>query len=93
MDDKRNPQPSYMDSTPLWRSRYGVGFLVFGVVAAYFLLAEHRAHFFGALPFLLILACPLIHVFMHGRHADRHDGQQGSNPAVAPQPGGTGGQP
>ena len=29
-------------------------------------ISEHRAHFFGALPFLLLLACPLMHVFMHG---------------------------
>ncbi|EWS65291.1 hypothetical protein Y695_01455 [Hydrogenophaga sp. T4] len=49
----------------LWRTRYGVGLLVLGAVAAFFLFAEHRAHIFGALPFLLILACPLMHLFMH----------------------------
>jgi len=52
----------------LWRTRYGVGLLVLGAVAAFFLLAEHRAHIFGALPFLLILACPLMHLFMHRGH-------------------------
>lgn len=100
MDDKHNSQPCPMGSTPFWRSRYGLGLLVFGAIAAYFLLTEHRAHFFGALPFLLILACPLMHVFMHrghgghgGGHADHHDGQQGSNPTAAPQPGKTGEQP
>ena len=58
-----------------WRSRYAVGLLFFGAVSAYFLLSEHRAHFLGALPFLLLLSCPLMHVFMHhghGGHAGGH---------------------
>ncbi len=49
-------------------SRYAIGLIVIGAVASYFLLTEHRAHFFGALPFLLLLACPLMHVFMHHGH-------------------------
>ncbi len=47
-----------------------VGFLA---IAAYFLVTEHRAHLYGALPWLLLLACPLMHLFMHhghGRHSD-----------------------
>jgi hypothetical protein len=32
------------------------------------LFSEHRAHFLGVLPFLFILACPLLHMFMHGGH-------------------------
>ncbi len=38
-------------------------------VVLFYLLTEHRAHFFGALPYLLLLACPLMHFFMHGNHA------------------------
>lgn len=64
-----------------WRSRYAIGLVVFGAVAGYFLLAEHRAHFFGALPFLLLLACPLMHVFMH--HG--HDGHGGHEPKAGPE--------
>ncbi len=60
---------------PFWRSRYALGLLVFGAVATYFLLSEHRAHFIGALPFLLLLACPLMHIFMH--HG--HDGKGGDH--------------
>ena len=45
-----------------------VGFLA---IAAFFLSTEHRAHLFGVLPFLFLLACPLLHVFMHGGHGDR----------------------
>ncbi len=51
-----------------WRTRYALGFLMLGAIAAYLLLSEHRAHFVGALPLLLLLACPLMHVFMHGGH-------------------------
>ncbi len=57
---------------PFWGSRYSIGWLVIGAVAAYFLLTEHLAHVVGALPFLLLAACPLMHLFMHHGH-DGHD--------------------
>lgn len=41
------------------------GFLA---VAAWLLWEEHRVHMLGALPWLILLACPLLHVFMHGGH-------------------------
>jgi protein-S-isoprenylcysteine O-methyltransferase Ste14 len=34
----------------------------FALVAAYFLLAEQRAHVVGFLPYLLLAACPLVHL-------------------------------
>lgn len=40
-----------------------IGFLL---IAAFFLLSEHQAHFFGILPFLFLLACPFLHMWMHG---------------------------
>ena len=57
-----------------WGSRSSIGLIVLGTIALYFLLTEHRAHFFGALPFLLLLACPLMHVFMHGGHGGHGGG-------------------
>lgn len=43
-------------------------------VLLFYLLTEHRAHFYGALPYLLLLACPLMHFFMHGSHGGHnHD--------------------
>lgn len=50
-----------------------IGFLL---VAAYFLFTEHRAHIISFLPFLLIAACLLMHIFMHGGHGG-HGGQGG----------------
>jgi len=62
---------------PWWRSRSGIVLLGFLAVAAFFLLTEHTAHFFGVLPWLFLLACPLMHLFMHGGHG--HGGHGGRN--------------
>ncbi len=59
-----------------WRSRSGLVLIGFAAVAGFFLLSEHRAHALGWLPWLILLACPLLHVFMHGGHGKeehRHD--------------------
>lgn len=53
--------------------RHRIVLIVLLTIGLFFLLTEHRAHFFGALPYLLLLACPLMHVFMHGgRHSHEH---------------------
>ena len=51
--------------------------LGFMAIAAFFLLTEHRAHVFGVVPYLLFLACPLMH-FMHRGHG-RHDSHRGGS--------------
>ncbi len=48
--------------------------LVFLGIAGFYLITEHTAHLFGVLPLLLLLACPLLHVFMHGGHGSEHGG-------------------
>ncbi|WP_072386896.1 DUF2933 domain-containing protein [Hyphomicrobium sp. CS1BSMeth3] len=54
------------------------GFLAIG---AFYLIAEHRAHLLGWLPWIIILACPLLHVFMHGGHGGRGgDGNSSASP-------------
>ncbi|HWW77124.1 MAG TPA: DUF2933 domain-containing protein [Pyrinomonadaceae bacterium] len=45
--------------------------VAFLAVAAFFMFAERRAHLLGVLPFLLLLACPLMHMFMHRGHGSR----------------------
>jgi hypothetical protein len=62
-----------------WSSYAFIGFLA---VAGFFLLTEHRAHVLGVLPFLILLACPLLHFAHHGRHnapRDRDDPGGGSS--------------
>jgi hypothetical protein len=52
-------------------------FWAFAAVGAYFLLTEHRAHVYEYLPYALLLACPLLHLFhghgTHGGHRDEKD--------------------
>lgn len=65
--------------TTVGRSRWVlIGFLL---VIGYFLITEHRAHVISYLPFLLLLACPLMHLFMHGDHGGHggHGGQRRDN--------------
>ena len=43
-------------------------FLVFAAAALFFLWTEHRAHLLGALPYAVVLLCPLMHFLMHRGH-------------------------
>lgn len=60
-----------------WRTRRGLALLGFLAIGSYFLITEHRAHLALAIPFLpwlLLLACPLMHLFMHhGAHEAHED--------------------
>jgi len=67
---------------PWWRTPIGLVTCGFLIVAGFFLLTEHTAHVFGVLPWLLILACPLMHLFMHHGHR----GHGGHGPASRPGP-------
>nr|WP_230333638.1 DUF2933 domain-containing protein [Thalassolituus oleivorans] len=40
------------------------------VAASYFLLVEHRDHLLAFLPYVILLACPFMHLFMHHGHGD-----------------------
>lgn len=48
------------------KSKAGLVLIVFLVIAGALLLTEHRAHVLGLLIWLPLLACSLVHVFMHG---------------------------
>jgi len=43
--------------------------LAFLAIAGFYLITEHKAHLFGLLPFLILLACPFLHMFMHRGHS------------------------
>lgn len=75
--------------TPWWKTRGGIVLCGFALIAGFYLLTEHTAHVFGALPYLLLLACPLMHLFMHHGHKGHggHGNQQ--NPPNRDQGGTT----
>jgi hypothetical protein len=78
MEPARNSTPPDQPHTPLWRTKGGVVLCGFLLVAGFYLVTEHTAHVFSALPFLLLLSCPLMHVFMHhGHHGHHGDGKGG----------------
>ena len=68
--ETEKPQGSFLTS------RAGLVFIGFAIIAGALLFTEHRAHVLGVLIWLPLLACPLMHIFMHGGHGG-HD-QQGN---------------
>lgn len=65
--DRKLPRGSFLTS------RAGIVLIVFLAIVGVLLTTEHRAHAIGALFWLLILACPLLHILMHGGHAGHDD--------------------
>lgn len=59
-----------------WLTPNGLAAIALIGAVLYFLLMEHRAHFIYALPFLILLLCPLMHMFMHHGHGG-HGGHGG----------------
>ena len=77
----QHEHPDNQDSRRVRRTSRLV-FLAFGLIAAYFVVTEHRAHLMGYLPFLLLAACPLLHFFHHRGHGahERRDGESRGPP-------------
>jgi hypothetical protein len=60
-----------------WKKRATIAACAFLAIIAFFLWTEHRAHVPGALPYALLLLCPIIHLFMHRRHGGHGHGAHG----------------
>lgn len=60
-------------------SRTWWAFAGFIAIAVFFLFTEHRAHLFGILPFLFLLACPFLHMFGHDGHGGHGDNTRAPN--------------
>lgn len=71
-------QPSW------WRSPGGLALTSLAVIVAFYVLMEHTAHVLGALPYMFLLLCPLLHLFHHGHHHHRH--QDSNAPTPSPKP-------
>jgi hypothetical protein len=44
-----------------------------GLIAGTFLIIQHWVHIPVFLPYLVFLACPLMHLFMHHGHGSHHE--------------------
>jgi hypothetical protein len=70
MNCHEQTHPSADETVYRRRLRWGLG--AFLAIALFFLWEEHRAHLLGVLPWLLLLACPVMHLLMHRRHRGPH---------------------
>lgn len=63
---------------PPGRKPFTVAMLMVALIVVFYLLREHWGHVAGLWPYILLLACPLMHLFHghggHGRHGT-HGGQ------------------
>ena len=78
MEHKHEP-----DNDGAMKSKANIALIIFLIIGAFYLVTEHRAHLSGWLPYwpyLLLLACPLMHLFMHGGHGHGgHGSSEASN--------------
>lgn len=68
-----NDQPA----SPFWRRPAGMAVATAALIAGFYLLREHWGHVLGFWPYLLLLACPLMHLMHgHGRHGGHEHRRQ-----------------
>lgn len=71
MNPRLPPNPT---NSGKWHFPWMLALCTFLLAAFLLLFTEHRAHVLGFLPYVLLLACPLMHLFMHhGRHEQHHE--------------------
>ena len=64
-DDNEPHVPSF------WRRPAGMALATAALIAGFYMLREHWGHVLGYWPYLLLLACPLMHL-MHGHGHGGH---------------------
>lgn len=71
--DQQHARPSF-GKTP-----FGIVATLIAVVASVYLWIAHRDHLLALLPFAILAACPLMHVFMHRGHGGHAHGAKPKN--------------
>lgn len=61
--------------------RFWPALLLFAAIALFFFWEEHQAHLLGVLPYLILLLCPLLHLFMHRGHGHGRDNDGPHDPS------------
>ncbi len=67
-----------------FKSYQGWAVLGLAVLVGGYLVFWHGAHLAAVLPFLVLAACPLMHIFMHKGHGHHHE--QNISKDVPPTP-------
>ncbi|WP_024815632.1 DUF2933 domain-containing protein [Acidovorax sp. JHL-3] len=73
-------QPDNDSHSPsFWRRPAGMALAAAALIAGFYLLREHWGHVLGYWPYLLLLACPLMHL-MHGHGGHGGHGNHAQTP-------------
>lgn len=69
-----------------FKTTLGIGATLAAVAASAYLYLVHQDHVLALLPYLVLAACPLLHVFMHrghghGGHSHHQGGRDGDRRA------------
>lgn len=78
-----NDEKGWLDRRPS-KGTFWLMVAIVMVAMVFPLWEEHQGHLLGALPWLIVLACPLMHLFMHGGHGGHgghgsHDDHKGDH--------------
>lgn len=76
------PSPS---RPPFLRSPLGIAWLLLAVAGGWYLWTRHEPHVLQVLPYLLLLACPLMHLVMHRGHGHHGGHEHGAPPERKPR--------
>lgn len=61
-------------------SRTAILWVITGAIALALALTGHGPHVVGYLPFLILFACPLMHMFMHAGQHNRPRDRRSNSP-------------
>ncbi|KAA0979566.1 DUF2933 domain-containing protein [Pseudomonas sp. ANT_J28] len=75
-------QHSNKGSLIFWRSKTGIALGMLLVIALFYLAREHYGHILGLLPYMILLLCPLMHVFGHHHGGHSHHGETAAQPRM-----------
>jgi amino acid transporter len=59
-----------------WKTPFGMACTAIFLIALFVLIQDHAAHIGNYWIWLILLACPLVHIFMHGHHHKRTNNEK-----------------
>ncbi len=63
----------------LFSRRTWIAIAIIGVAGFVFLLQNHTSHIFTIVPYLILLLCPFMHIFMHRGHGEHGENSRGQH--------------